>query len=588
MAGLEDEEIAARAASITTPGDGDDIAEEPSLRVPPITEDDKSTDEDDLFDDKEVLKKYEDEEDIDSKNKDCNGEEDDVAPSSDTAAANTSPEDALLSAVSHKVSGNDYFKAGDWDNAVRSYRRGTNALKHFNQQNSGDEQIKSLLITLQTNLSMVTYKQEKYKMSRDLANKALIIDDTNVKALYRRAMAHRSLGDLESARDDLRAALKGESNNVAVKKELIAVKKILDERKAKEKAGLQRAFSNRGSLLYSDKEEEEKRKEEQQKEKERLEAEATENRRKEWEDECVKLLASDPPQEVVSFEEWDKQRRKTEEKAEKARKKAKKAEEKRHREERRKAMGDAKAPNSVDDADEDDDDVLTEKELATLRGYKKTSDGRTTSYFTREQTDHEKELIGSIAPKRLDDSSSSLPSPNLISDLGGAGGGPSAWNASGTTWEEKDTTDWCTKALEQCLLDTTSAHYSSTSSKTFIAVVKKVTDVKGDASVAIAGGKKRYIYDYHVDGIEYEISDADGGANVVASGSIRLPEVHSANTSSSNEEELEVEVLAWKIAPEDEDTEASLVQDCVECRKVMVADVRKSVLAFVEKFNVNF
>jgi hypothetical protein len=240
----------------------------------------------------------------------------------------------------------------------------------------------------------------------------------------------------------------------------------------------------------------------------------------------------------------------------------------------------------VDDVpDEDDDDVLTEKELASLKGYKKTSDGRTTSYFTREQTDHEKELIGSIAPKRLDDLSSSLSSPNLISDLGGAGGGPSAWNASGTTWEEKDTTDWCTKALEQCLLDTTSAHYSSTSSKTFIAVVKKVTDVKGDASVAIAGGKKRYIFDYHVDGIEYEISDADGGANVVASGSIRLPEVHSANTS---EEELEVEVLAWKIAPDDNDTESSLVQDCVECREVMVADVRKSVLAFVEKFNENF
>jgi len=47
-------------------------------------------------------------------------------------------------------------------------------------------------------------------------------------------------------------------------------------------------------------------------------------------------------------------------------------------------------------------------------------------------------------------------------------------------------------------------------------------------------------------------------------------------------------VLAWKIAPEDNDTESSLVQDCVECREVMVADVRKSVLAFVEKFNENF
>jgi activator of HSP90 ATPase len=62
-----------------------------------------------------------------------------------------------------------------------------------------------------------------------------------------------------------------------------------------------------------------------------------------------------------------------------------------------------------------------------------------------------------------------------------------------------------------------------------VASVKGVLDVKGDASVAIAGGKKRYILDYHAT-IEYEISN--GGGEVVASGSLRLPEVHSANMSS--------------------------------------------------------
>ena len=62
-----------------------------------------------------------------------------------------------------------------------------------------------------------------------------------------------------------------------------------------------------------------------------------------------------------------------------------------------------------------------------------------------------------------------------------------------------------------------------------VASVKGVLDVKVDASVVIAGGKKRYIYDYHAT-VEYEISD--GGGEVVASGSLRLPEVHSANMSS--------------------------------------------------------
>jgi hypothetical protein len=39
-----------------------------------------------------------------------------------------------------------------------------------------------------------------------------------------------------------------------------------------------------------------------------------------------------------------------------------------------------------------------------------------------------------------------------------------------------------------------------------------VSDVKGDASVAMSGGRKRYIYDYHAT-IKYEISAEGGGAS---------------------------------------------------------------------------
>jgi hypothetical protein len=66
----------------------------------------------------------------------------------------------------------------------------------------------------------------------------------------------------------------------------------------------------------------------------------------------------------------------------------------------------------------------------------------------------------------------------------------------GTTWEEKDATDRCTKMLEWCLLDApASPYFSELSSTTCVASVKGVLGVKGDASVAIAGGKKRYIFD---------------------------------------------------------------------------------------------
>ena len=190
-------------------------------------------------------------------------DEDGSGNDDDDDEAQSTPDDLLLRAMAHKEDGNAHFKSNDYTSATRSYRKGTNLLKKLNEGNTGDTQVKSLLITLQTNLSMVCHRQKKYKLSRDVASRALDVDAHNVKALYRRAVAHRALGDGDAARVDLRMALKADSNNVTVKKELVSLKKSMDDQKAKEKAGLQRAFSSKkggSSLLYSDKEEEEKRK----------------------------------------------------------------------------------------------------------------------------------------------------------------------------------------------------------------------------------------------------------------------------------------------------------------------------------------
>ena len=62
---------------------------------------------------------------------------------------------------------------------------------------------------------------------------------------------------------------------------------------------------------------------------------------------------------------------------------------------------------------------------------------------------------------------------------------------------------------------------------------------------------------------------------------MKLPDINSAHTA---EDELEVELLRWIKSP---------VEDCdvngVEtCRGLLVSEVRKSVLKFVERFNANF
>ena len=130
--------------------------------------------------------------------------------------------DAITRALTLKEEGNAHFKSGEYNRAVRSYRRGASALKNHD---TTEDQVKALLLSLQTNLSLVCLKQGKAAMSRDVATKALELDEKHVKALYRRGVAHRSLGDYAAANKDLRAAYRIDPDNREVKRELVALKK---------------------------------------------------------------------------------------------------------------------------------------------------------------------------------------------------------------------------------------------------------------------------------------------------------------------------------------------------------------------------
>lgn len=488
---------------------------------------------------------------------DDDGEEDsdkDTAPSKD-------PELLLIKASNYKEEGNNYFKEKDYEKASRSYRRGTNALKTLNVGNTGDEQVKTLLISLQTNLSMMFFKLNKHKQSAQVATSALKIDGANVKARYRRALARRKLGEHEGARDDLREALKEDPVNSAVKKELASLKRELDALKKAQKKSMQKAFS-KGALLYDDKEEQRERKEKEEAEKKKQEEELLKKRKVEWEDECVKRMAKG--EGAISFEDYEKMIKEAEEKKKKEEEKKRKEEEKRRKEARRKAREVAKAQES-----DSDDDELTEKDLAQLRGYKKTSDGRVTSYFTREQSTEEKTLIGDITPKRLDESPTAGPmliDPTKSSD---SKGNPSAWNQAGT-WEEKDTSEWCRNHLIKRLKET------RVDLGSLLGLVTDVKDLSGDASVANVGGKKRYIFDFHGK-VMIDIREADT-EEVIASGSFKIPDL-----CSTHHEELEVEIQGWKKAPS-----SDRAMTAIECRDGLVSQVRESVKIWVSDFNKEY
>jgi len=131
-----------------------------------------------------------------------NSDSDDESDYDETnTQASPSAEERVLKALSMKEEGNTYFKSSDYDKAARAYRRGVSGIKSLNLSNTGDEQVKSLLLTLNNNLAMVYSKLEKWSMVRSVTTNALAVDSTSVKALYRRGMAHKNLKNMEKVRE---------------------------------------------------------------------------------------------------------------------------------------------------------------------------------------------------------------------------------------------------------------------------------------------------------------------------------------------------------------------------------------------------
>jgi len=90
----------------------------------------------------------------------------------------------------------------------------------------------------------------------------------------------------------------------------------------------------------------------------------------------------------------------------------------------------------------------------------------------------------------------------------------SAWNAAGTTVEEKDYTKWCTEKLEKDLLGCASSQAEASSK------VKKVSKCDGLANVCVIKGTARPGLDLHVS-LDWEVELTDK----TYKGSLDYPEV---------------------------------------------------------------
>lgn len=146
-----------------------------------------------------------------------------------------------------------------------------------------------------------------------------------------------------------------------------------------------------------------------------------------------------------------------------------------------------------------------EDEDSSMRGYKKTSDGKTTSYFHTEISEEAKKLIaeqGFGKPQKLE-------APAVAAEVKGGG---SEWNKAGT-YEERGMLKWVKEAAPEALKKV-SFDLPSGGSVT----VSAVTDIKGDASITVARGKRKHLLDLTFT-VEFEakVGDASGKGKLLYS-----------------------------------------------------------------------
>lgn len=168
----------------------------------------------------------------------------------------------------------------------------------------------------------------------------------------------------------------------------------------------------------------------------------------------------------------------------------------------------------LDDDDDTDKNIFTKSDH--VKGYKVVN-GKKTSYFHRELSKAEKEMIGDIAPKRLEQetTTTTTSTPSVQED------GSSAWNKAGT-WEERDVTTWAKETLTASLLTTSYVLPESCSSFPGATVrVSSVTKCDGHASFATVRGKKRYIYEFS---LTLEWTFTNNGTTHVVKGKMTFPD----------------------------------------------------------------
>ncbi|EZG79459.1 activator of Hsp90 ATPase, amine-terminal protein [Gregarina niphandrodes] len=379
----------------------------------------------------------------------------------------------------YKQQGNDELKAGKYVEAIARYEEGLKALdgcvdKHSAAFNECQD-------SLNGNLCLAAMKNGQWYVGIHSANKVLTNSVRNPalhqKVRYRRGVCHLGVGNFDEAETDLNQVVQADATNTEAKRRLQECK---EERAKAAKLEKQRfggkLFGGKDNL-YADRE-----------------AERLAKEKKERDDYAQDILSKD-----ITFEQWRERRRQEAKKDQEATAssegspnkgkespaKTKESPNKSKESPTKKAA----APPKSQSAKVADELVLDEEDLKIIEETKK----RGYCYFRKQLTEEERKLKDTVhVPQKMVEEQQPSPSKKGVSD----------WNASGATYEEKDTTKWCISMLTNQLENS-----NCTASGLAIENIN-AKDMAGDAQIMVVRGRVRHFFDFNLK-LEFDMLDGE-------------------------------------------------------------------------------
>lgn len=157
----------------------------------------------------------------------------------------------LEQSVLVKEKGTQYFKEGKYKQASVQYKRIVLWLEHESGlQDDEEKKAKALRLAAHLNLAMCYLKIQEPSSAFDNCDKALELDSSNEKALFRRGEALFAMKEFERAKDDFQKVIQLYPSNKAAKTQIALCQKRIKEQHEKDKriyANMFQKFAERDS-----------------------------------------------------------------------------------------------------------------------------------------------------------------------------------------------------------------------------------------------------------------------------------------------------------------------------------------------------